>query len=77
MADRVSDVTLILRQWSTEAGLVEHEHVYPSLDALYSACLHVHDPNLIDRIVISGFDAQNVKRDVTFVFQSITARLIP
>jgi hypothetical protein len=46
--------------------------VYPTLDALYSACLNAKDTDLIDRIIIRGEDEGGAERVVTFVFQSVT-----
>ncbi len=75
MTETVNEVTLILRRWDRESGLSEHARVYPSLDSLYSACLGVSDPDLIDRIIIRGRDDTGKERILTFVFQSVTVDL--
>lgn len=72
MNEIVNEVTLVLRRWDKETGLTERTQVYPTLDALYSACLNVADTDLIDRIIIRGQDAVGKERVVTFVFQSVT-----
>jgi hypothetical protein len=72
MNETVSEVTLVVRRWDKEAGLTEHTQVYPTLDALYSACLNAKDTDLIDRIIIRGQDEGGAERVVTFVFQSVT-----
>lgn len=72
MAETISEVTLVLRRWDKESGLTEHSRVFPSLESLYSACLHVGDPDLIDRIIIRGCDETGKERILTFVFQSVT-----
>jgi hypothetical protein len=76
MNEIVSEVTLVLRRWDKESGLTEHEQVYPTLDALYSACLNAQDTDLIDRIIIRGQDDKGAERVVTFVFQSVTVTSI-
>lgn len=75
MDERATEVTLILRSWNKQEGLTEHSRVYRSLGELYSACLNVEDPQLIDRIIIRGRGAADVERVLTFVFQSATVQL--
>ncbi len=72
MDETVSEVTLVLRRWDKETGLTERTQVYPTLEALYSACLNAGDTDLIDRIIIRGQDTGGKERVVTFVFQSVT-----
>lgn len=72
MKETINEVTLVLRRWDKESGLTEHTRVYPSLEALYSACLNVGDTDLIDRLIIRGNDEAGQERVLTFVFQSVT-----
>ncbi len=72
MKETINEVTLVLRRWDRESGLTEHTRVYPSLEALYSACLNVGDTDLIDRLIIRGSDEAGKDRVLTFVFQSVT-----
>ena len=72
MDETVRELTLVLRRWDKDTGLTERTQVYPTLAALYSACLNVDDTDLIDRIIIRGLDAGGKERVVTFVFQSVT-----
>ena len=72
MTARVLEGTLVLRQWSRAAGLTETPKSFSSLDELYSYCLAVTDPELVERVVIQGQDEQGQPRILTFVFQSIT-----
>jgi hypothetical protein len=72
MPETVNEVTLVLRRWDKESGLTEHTQVYPSLDALFSACLNINSPDLIDRVIIRGQDSHGSERVLTFVFQSVT-----
>ena len=63
---------LVLQQWDRTTGLSESIAEFASLDELYSYCLAVSDPQLVDRIVIRGHDEHGHPRVLTFVFQSIT-----
>ena len=72
MSEHVHEVTLVTRRWDKQSGLTEAEHVFPTLDALFSACLNVTGPDLIDRLTIRGRDANGKERTLNFVFQSVT-----
>jgi hypothetical protein len=63
---------LVLQQWDRVLGLSESTAEFSSLDDLYSYCLSVSDPQLVDRIIIRGHDEHGHMRVLTFVFQSIT-----
>jgi hypothetical protein len=63
---------IVLRQWSRTSGLTETPQAFHSLDELYAACIATTDPQLIDRLIITGEDAHGQPRLLTFVFQSIT-----
>lgn len=71
-SSHVTDGTIVLRQWDRTQGLLETPQDFHSLDELYALCLAVDAPNVIDRIVIRGRDAEDRPRVITFVFQSIT-----
>ncbi len=74
---QVFEGALILRQWIHTQGLQETTQVFHSLDELYALCLAVSAPQVVDRIVIHGQDAEAKRRVVTFVFQSITVSQAP
>jgi hypothetical protein len=63
---------LIMRAWDRTSGLSETSARFASLAELFAVCLAAGEPQLIDRIVIRGQDAQDQPRVLTFVFQSIT-----
>jgi hypothetical protein len=71
MPPKVVNGTLIFRQWA-HTGLLETSKSFTSLDELYAHCLEAADPEIVDRIVIQGLDADGHPRVLTFVFQSIT-----
>ncbi len=73
MSEKVYEVKLITRQWDRQTGLTETEHVFPTLDGLFSACLNLTHRELIDRLAIRGQDANGKERTLNFVFQSVTA----
>jgi hypothetical protein len=68
----VTQGQLIVQQWDRTTGLSESTVAFTSLDELYSYCLSVSDPQLVDRIIIRGHDEHGQPRVLTFVFQSIT-----
>lgn len=63
---------IVLRQFAPGTGLAESTTTFHSLDELFQACLRLDRPQLVDRIVISGTDADEQARTLTFVFQSLT-----
>lgn len=69
---QVTNGTIIFRQWNRTSGLSETAQSFRSLDELYALCLSIKDPEIIDRIVIEGQDAQTQRRVIAFEFQSIT-----
>lgn len=71
-APRVSDGRLILRRWDPKAGLSESPLTFQTLDELFGLCLQIHEPDLVERIVINGFDQHGQPRVLTFTFQSVS-----
>ena len=72
MSATVNELTLVFHRWNKESGITEHAQVFPSLEALYDACLSAESTDLIDRVIISGQDGEGHERVITFVFQSVT-----
>lgn len=72
MSEHLHEVKLVTRRWDRQSGLTETVHVFPTLDALFTACLKVTGPDLIDRLTIRGRDANGKERTLDFVFQSVT-----
>lgn len=72
MASQVLSGILVFRQWDRARGLQETVQPFHSLDELFALCLAADAPDMIDRIVIQGLDADDAPRVLTFVFQSIT-----
>jgi hypothetical protein len=63
---------IVFRQWDDTEGLSETTRDFESLEELFHFCLEAHDPLLVDRVYIRGFDADGNPRKLTLVFQSIT-----
>ncbi|MCC7358525.1 MAG: hypothetical protein IT317_03560 [Anaerolineales bacterium] len=70
----MSDFTghIVLRQFEPGAGLAESTTTFRSLAELFQACLRLDQPQLVDRIVISGADTAGQARTLTFMFQLLT-----
>ncbi len=69
MVERSVVVTRELRGGSR---IVEVERAFSSVEDLFSFCVSLENPNLVDRVSISGEDEQGRARLLTFSFQSIT-----
>jgi len=70
----ITEIGLIIRRWDNRSGLTETTQHYPTLEALYDACLTMDDADMIDRVVIRGMDEAGVERTLTLSFQSISIR---
>ncbi len=67
---KVIQARIIYRQWGKH-GLRETERRFDSLDDLFALSLALENPKLVDRIVITGRDAEGQLRTITFAFQSL------
>jgi hypothetical protein len=71
-SSRLKTGEIVLREWQRQTGLRETHLPVTSLEALFELCLEVASPELIDRIVLRGYDAEDNLRRISFEFQSIT-----
>jgi len=71
MPPHITEGKIIFRSWDDATGLNEDEGTFHSLDELFALCLHIHDPNLVDRVILRGVDDQGEVRVLTLVFQSL------
>ena len=62
---------IFYRSVSDKNGLDEISKEFSSLDDLFQLVLDAQPPYLVDRISLTGIDAQSTKRIITFVFQSL------
>jgi hypothetical protein len=72
MPYRVTGGQVIYRQWRDDEGLFETSQFFTSLDDLFTLCLRVEDPKMVDRIIVFGEDEQGSLREVVFSFQSMS-----
>jgi hypothetical protein len=63
---------IIFRQWNERDGLNETTEVFNTLEDLFRLCIEANDPLLVDRVHVTGSDADGNLRKLTLVFQSIT-----
>ncbi|MGQ0603761.1 MAG: hypothetical protein ACT4QE_18935 [Anaerolineales bacterium] len=63
---------IVLREWNRQTGLSETVLPFSTLDELFTLCLSVAAPEMLDRIVLRGIDHEHAPRTVAFEFQSIT-----
>lgn len=69
---RFKDGMVVFRQWSENEGLRENMHQFKTLDELFRLCLSSTENQLLERVQITGVDAQGHPRQVTLIFQSLT-----
>jgi hypothetical protein len=63
--------TLVLRRLTPETGITEMSLPIHTLEELYAYCVGEIDPHLIERVLLTGEDAQGRPRLLTFSFQSL------
>jgi hypothetical protein len=63
---------IIYRHISPGHGLQETSRPFQSLDELFTLVMSTQAPFVVDRILLSGQDAQNRNCKVVFAYQSIT-----
>lgn len=68
----ISGCKITLRQWNADKRITETSMSVASLNELFAFCVGASDPNLIERLTITGSDAKGRERILTFTFQSIS-----
>jgi hypothetical protein len=63
---------LIMRQHTPGAGVVETTVPVASLEELFTYCITKADPQIVERLMLVGQDAEGRPRLLTFTFQSVT-----
>jgi len=71
MPPHITEGKIIFRSWDNATGLSECESAFYSLDELFALCLRIHNPNLVDRVILRGLDDQGEARVLTLAFQSL------
>ncbi|MFL6207982.1 MAG: hypothetical protein ACJ74W_03990 [Pyrinomonadaceae bacterium] len=63
---------LIMRQLRPGAGVVETTVPVATLEELFAFCIAKADPQIVERLLLTGQDAEGRPRLLTFTFQSVT-----
>ncbi|OQY18321.1 MAG: hypothetical protein B6I34_10925 [Anaerolineaceae bacterium 4572_32.1] len=58
--------------WDKEHRLVEGSRAFHSLDELLTHCLAPPEKHLVERVTMTGQDAQGRRRQLVLGFQSLT-----
>ena len=64
----------VLVRERTPGGLRESRRPFATLDELYALCLSIHEPELIEGLILTGTDEQGNPRTLAFAFRSITVQ---
>jgi len=64
----------ILIRERTADGLRESRSAFATLDELYALCLSIHEPQLIEGLILRGEDQDGQPRTLAFAFRSLTDR---
>lgn len=63
---------VVTRELRGGTQLVETEQSFSSVEELIAFCVGLRNPNILDRLSISGEDGEGRTRVVTFTLESIT-----
>jgi hypothetical protein len=63
---------VIYHHWDENQRLVESARAFHSLDELLAHCLSPPTRHLVDRVTITGRDAQGRRRQLVLAFQALT-----
>ena len=63
---------VIYHHWDENHRLVESARAFHSLDELLALCLSPPARHLVDRVTITGRDAQGRRRQLVLAFQALT-----
>ena len=71
MKPKMNTCNLIMRQLAVGKGITETTLPVASLEELFTTCMTKTEPQLVERLLITGHDAQGRARLITFTFQSV------
>jgi len=63
---------VIYHHWDKNHRLVESAHTFHSLDELLAHCLSPPAKHLVNRVTVTGRDAQGRRRQLILSFQALT-----
>ncbi len=67
----MNNCTLVLRSLTAGSGITETSLPITTLEELFTECVTKAEPQLIERLLIAGQDAQGRPRLLSFTFQSV------
>lgn len=70
---KIKNCTLVLHNLTAGKGVTETSLSFHTLEELYAYCVSHADARLVERLTISGRDAEGRTRLLTFAFQSVTS----
>lgn len=64
---------VVTRELRGGSRIVETERAFSSVEELFAFCVSLQNPNIVDRLSISGEDGEGRARVLTFTLQSVSA----
>lgn len=64
---------VVTRELRGGSRIVETERAISSVEELFAFCAGLRNPNIVDRLSISGEDGEGRERVLTFSLQSVSA----
>jgi hypothetical protein len=68
---------VVTRELRGGSRVVETERAISSVEELFAFCTALRNPNIVDRLSISGEDGEGRERVLTFSLQSVSAPPVP
>jgi hypothetical protein len=73
----VGRCAVVTRELRGGSEVVETERTFTSVEELFAFCVGLRNPNIVDRLSISGEDAGGRTRVLTFALQSASSPPLP
>ncbi|MCA1850771.1 MAG: hypothetical protein LC672_06910 [Acidobacteria bacterium] len=73
----VGRCVVVTRELRGGSRIVETEQSFSSVEELIAFCVGLRNPNMVDRLSISGEDGEGRTRVLTFSLQSISVPPLP
>jgi hypothetical protein len=73
----VGRCVVVTRELRGGSRIVETEQAFSSVEELFAFCAGLRNPNIVDRLSISGDDGEGRSLVLTFSLQSVSAPALP
>ena len=73
----VGRCVVVTRELRGGTRIVETEQCFSSVEELFAFCVGLQNPNIVDRLSITGEDCEGRARELTFSLQSVSAPTLP